>query len=308
MLVVATATCLLVPATSVQATGGAHVSVMTRNIYLGSGLSNLAQAQDLPQFIQAVTQDWNNIVANDFPRRARALATEVQLTRPDVIGLQEAMLFREQLVSDGLLNAQTVVYDFVESCSPSSPPRACRTRPSQWPRTSTPRRLRFNPASPHPLRLTDVRITDRDVILVRKEIARKFFNPMDADYAAQLQLPSPGGPLTFTRGSVSIDYRITSERTVRIFNTHLEVRESGPIQVAQGAEFVQRVNRSPFPVIALGDFNSAADGSTTPTYANLIAAGLQDAWTAVQPRNPGRHVLPARAPLPRRCRRPSGST
>jgi hypothetical protein len=39
--------------------------------------------------------------------------------------------------------------------------------------------------------------------------------------------------------------------------------------------------------VFVGDFNSAADGSSTATYANLIAAGLQDAWTHVLPGDPG---------------------
>jgi endonuclease/exonuclease/phosphatase family metal-dependent hydrolase len=58
------------------------------------------------------------------------------------------------------------------------------------------------------------------------------------------------------------------------------------VQVAQGVEAVARIAASPYPVIALGDFNSAADGSTTPTY-KLLTAVLTDAWTTVRPNDPG---------------------
>jgi endonuclease/exonuclease/phosphatase family metal-dependent hydrolase len=75
-----------------------------------------------------------------------------------------------------------------------------------------------------------------------------------------------------------------------VFDTHLETAETtagAAVQVAQGNEALDLIDASRYPVIALGDFNSAADGSTTPTYANLVAE-LQDAWTSVQPFNPGR--------------------
>ena len=119
VLVVVAVASVFVPTASLQAAKPARVTVMTRNLYLGSGLTNLATASSFDELVKAVTVDWNNIVANDFPRRAEALATEIQLTRPDVVGLQEAMLFREQLVSDIVQgnptpNATVEVYDFVE--------------------------------------------------------------------------------------------------------------------------------------------------------------------------------------------------
>lgn len=55
---------------------------------------------------------------------------------------------------------------------------------------------------------------------------------------------------------------------VRILNTHLEVGDpqTGTTQGQQGDEFLAIVAASPHPVIALGDFNSPADGASTPTY------------------------------------------
>jgi hypothetical protein len=41
------------------------------------------------------------------------------------------------------------------------------------------------------------------------------------------------------------------------------------------------LNASPYPVVAVGDYNSATDGSATPTYGNLIAAGYTDVWPLV---------------------------
>ncbi|HVP01386.1 MAG TPA: endonuclease/exonuclease/phosphatase family protein [Solirubrobacteraceae bacterium] len=280
----------LIPASAAQAGGGRHVSVLTRNIYLGTGLTNVVGAQTFPEFVQAVSQDWSNVVATDFPRRAKALATEIQLTHPDVVGLQEVSLWRDQLVSDTVQgvstpNATNVVYDFLgilqgELASRGIPYTAVSTSVN-----ADVEAPRINPASPDGF--TDVRLTDRDVILVRSSLASKFSNPQNGHYAVQFTVPTLGGPVTFTRGWTSVDYAIGGGRKIRVFETHLETEDVPPVQVAQGAEALGIINSSPYPVVALGDYNSAADGSTTPTYANLIAGGLTDEWNAFQPLNPG---------------------
>jgi len=65
------------------------VKVMTRNQYLGADLTPLVTAGSPEDFLTAATAALQQIAANNFPLRARRLATEVALTRPDLIGLQE---------------------------------------------------------------------------------------------------------------------------------------------------------------------------------------------------------------------------
>lgn len=275
----------VMPAAAAHADGGPKLTVMTRNLYLGTGLTNTVTAASFPEFVAAVTQNWANVVATDFPARAEALATEIDRTRPDVIGLQEVSLWREQQVSDAVTgtvtpNAHDVVYDFLallqaELAAAGSPYTAVSTSTN-----ADVEAPRVNSASPNGF--TDVRLTDRDVILVRAPLTPKFTNPADGRFAAQLTIPSVGGPVTFTRGWTSIDYRQSARSTVRVFNTHLEVQNppvAGLVQVAQGNEFLRLIGASPHPVVALGDFNSAADGSATPTYGNLTGL-LTDAWTS----------------------------
>jgi len=149
---------------------------------------------------------------------------------------------------------------------------------------------RPNPASP--VGFTDVRLTDRDVILVREPLANRFSNPQDGHYQAQFTAVSPVASFTFTRGWASSDYVIALGRTVRIFNTHLETSAAAPVQVQQGVEAAGIIGSSPYPVVALGDFNSAADGSTTPTYANLLGSGLRDVWGRRPAPYPRQDVLP----------------
>jgi|SRR5216684_8942764 len=50
------------------------------------------------------------------------------------------------------------------------------------------------------------------------------------------------------------------------------------IQVAQANELLQGPGNTDLPLVFVGDLNSNADGSSTPTYGNLIAAGFADVW------------------------------
>jgi endonuclease/exonuclease/phosphatase family metal-dependent hydrolase len=256
---------------------GPRLGVLTRNLYLGSDLTNLVTATSPEQFVAAVATDWAHVLANDFPRRAKALATEIALTRPDVLGLQEV----SQFTLDG---SPTPTLDYLQLLRKELVARGMPYEPVS---TSTNADVQVPLPDPDTGGLTSLRFIDRDVIMVRSEIADRFSNAQDGHYAVQLVLPTVVGPVSFTRGWTSIDYAIGGQ-TVRIFNTHLETTDAPPVQVAQGAEALGIINASPYPVIALGDYNSAADGSTTPTYANLIAGGLRDAWTAFQPFNPGK--------------------
>ena len=101
----------------------------------------------------------------------------------------------------------------------------------------------MNSASPNGF--TDVRITDRDVILVRTELADKFSGAASGHYTAQLTVPSAVGPITFTRGWASIDYRHDANRMVKIIDTHLETEAGPTAQVAQGEELLGLVANSP---------------------------------------------------------------
>jgi endonuclease/exonuclease/phosphatase family metal-dependent hydrolase len=267
--------------------GGPKLAVMTRNLYLGTAFDNVVPASNFEEFVQAVSQDWAHVVATDFPTRAKALAAEILRAKPDVVGLQEVSLWRDQQVSDIVTgtagpNATHVVYDFLAILQAEL---AAGGTAYTAVATSTNADLeapRSNLSSPNGF--TDVRITDRDVILVRTQLADKFSGADSGRYKTQFSVPSVVGPLTFTRGWASINYRHDANRTVRIVVTHLET-EAGPAgtaQVAQGDELLGKVANDPH-VVVLADINSAADGSTTPTYANLTKE-LADAWSVNQPK------------------------
>ncbi len=60
--------------------------------------------------------------------------------------------------------------------------------------------------------------------------------------------------------------------------THLETEDFPAVQEAQAGEFLKGPAKGG-TIIATGDFNSAADGSTTNSYAQVTAPGkFRDAW------------------------------
>ncbi len=274
---------------------GPKLTAMTRNLYLGTALDNVGAASNFDEFVQAVSQDWAHVVATDFPTRARALAAEILRAKPDVVGLQEVSLWRDQTPSDIRTNpgpnATNVVYDFLAILQAELAAGGTAYTAVSTSTNADVEAPRSNSASANGL--TDVRLTDRDVILARTELADKFSGADNGHYNAQFTTPSVVGPITFTRGWASINYRHDANRTVKIFDTHLEV-ETGPAgttQVAQGDELLGLVaNRNPNPnTVVLADINSAADNSTTPTYNNLTTpkGPFTDAWKVTRPNDPG---------------------
>src|SRR5215213_7269583 len=152
------------------------ITVMTRNLYLGSDLTNLATA-DADDFVAFVTKDWNNVVNNDFPRRAEALAAEIQITRPDVIGLQEVSLFQDQ---------ETGEIDYLKILLGELAERGLSYREVATSTNASFAAPRYNNAGTG---LSIVSLTDRDVILVRSSLTGRVSNAQNGNYATYLPVP-----------------------------------------------------------------------------------------------------------------------
>src|SRR5665811_1824940 len=69
--------------------GKRELSVMTRNLYLGSSLTPALAAETPEEFVEAVALIYGTVQFTDFPARSEAIADEIQATEPDLIGLQE---------------------------------------------------------------------------------------------------------------------------------------------------------------------------------------------------------------------------
>jgi endonuclease/exonuclease/phosphatase family metal-dependent hydrolase len=260
-----------------RALGSSDITGMTRNLFLGTGFEPLFGVSTPAGLALAISQLWANVQATDFRQRAVEIADEIARTQPDVVGLQEAVLWRTQAPSDFTDTPATgVVFDFIE---------ILRTELQKRGLSYTAVAVGTNIDVEFPLTLSniDVRLTDRDALLVRAGL--KVTNPQVHPFQAVLTIPNPMFALSLPRSWQSADVEIGGQ-TVRVANTHLEPVDA-EVQAAQAKELVDGLKGSPHPVLLLGDFNSKADRSSTPSYGLIADAGYTDAWAAVHPGEPG---------------------
>jgi endonuclease/exonuclease/phosphatase family metal-dependent hydrolase len=275
-----------------NAGGNKYLTVMTRNVYFGASLEPVMSAP-VPQLIPIrVAQVWGQVQQTNFPERAKALADEIAANDPELIGLQEVGLWRTQFPGDAHTAtgapATEVVYDFLQILLDELEARGEKYVVAAVVENIDAELFMFT-GVPGASLTRDIRLTDRDVILARHSLTISNAQAAQYDTKAVLPVGGPNGPrIVIPRGWTSVDAKFHGEE-FRFFNTHLEV-ESFPftaVQIAQGLEAIAILDQSPLPVIAVGDYNSAADGSTTPTYASLLASGLTDVWAATNPEESG---------------------
>jgi endonuclease/exonuclease/phosphatase family metal-dependent hydrolase len=222
--------------------------------------------------------------ARNFPERAAAMAAEIEEAQPDVVGLQEAVIVRTDTPSDGPATlADEVSLDYLEILLDKLQARGLNYTPVT-------QSINWDIEAPTS-RGFDLRHTDRVVTLIRQGgqsglevLGTPKSGHFKIENSCQLKIGT-GQQIVIKRGWASVDLSIRG-KAVRIINTHLDGDCSDPaIQLAQAQEIlhgpVQEARDNNLPVILLGDLNSKADGTGTPTYANLLKprVGFVDAWT-----------------------------
>ncbi len=260
--------------------GDRVVTVMTRNVYNGvdDKLTAVATATSLGDLYAKVAAVYQAYFTRNFPERAAALALEIEAKRPDLIGLQEAVLVRTDFPPDGPATpATTVALDYIQILLNALALRGLHYE-------VVVQSINFDAELPSALGF-DVRHTDREVILARADLKTsdlKLSNAQGGNFVTNCTIPSPiVGPITFRRGWVAVDVKIRG-KSFRFISTHLDVAclpFTSAIQQAQAAEVLSGPAATGLPVVLVGDFNSPSDG-TGVTYNNLIAAGFADAALA----------------------------
>lgn len=250
------------------------IKVMTWNVYQGAPLDPLFEpGLALPQVIQRATAIWQQVLAANFPARAEEIADQIAAARPHVIGLQEVAQFFMDPDGDGpLTQASDPSLDYLDLILD-----ALETRGLEYEAAAV--NLNVDAEVPiivslSPLDLDDVRLIDRDVILVREDVLHA--DSQSANFGTGFPVTVGGITIQIVRGWSAVD--ILAEGTAfRFVNTHLETFVPA-VQVAQALELLAALAGEPLPIVMAGDFNSEADGSTTSTYGLVTGAGFTDAW------------------------------
>jgi endonuclease/exonuclease/phosphatase family metal-dependent hydrolase len=253
------------------------VTVMTRNVYHGvnAEMSQVATATSLPDLLSKVAAVYNGYHVRNFPERAAALAAEIEATRPDFIGLQEAVEVRTQAPPDGQATpATTVALDYVRILL-----EALAARGLAYERVAT--SVGWVIELPSALGV-DVRHIDREVILARADLTTadlKLANAQTGHFAVNCVLHTRIGTITIKRGWVSVDVKIRGKQ-FRLVSTHLDGDCHDPAtQIAQANELALGPGATDLPLVFVGDFNSDAASPSTGAYGVFMAAGFVDAWS-----------------------------
>lgn len=253
LVVAVVATAVALPASAgAQSKSSSELTVMSRNLYLGADLIPLASAATLPAFEQTAAQIWANVQATDFPKRAPALAKEIQQTKPDLIGLQEAAVWRKSPdgVKDGQATAANiVVYDYIKTLRAELRKRGLNYR-------VVVQQDQFDFEAPTALGY-DIRLTQRDAILARVGSKVRTGKTRRGQYSRTFIVPTQAGTANSKRGWVSVDGRVGGT-SFRFVNTHLEAY-GGDIREAQAKQLLG--SKGPLvskrtPTILVGDLNS----------------------------------------------------
>jgi endonuclease/exonuclease/phosphatase family metal-dependent hydrolase len=253
----------------------APIQVMTRNLYLGTSLGPLFEISDPRDIPFTVAELWNNVLANDFPTRAIAIADEIARTEPKLIGLQEVAYY--ELMPPG---QPVQVLDYLDLLIEQLEARGLTYEVAA---TADNINLAF-PIFLPPATIGQIRFLLRDVILARVDVATA--NPGAGNYATRLELSAAGVHVVIPRGWTAVDATVKGV-TVRFVNTHLEAFHP-LINGAQARELAGILQGEERSTILVGDINAGpGDPDDRPAYGILLAAGFSDAWAVAHPRQDG---------------------
>jgi endonuclease/exonuclease/phosphatase family metal-dependent hydrolase len=274
--------------------GKRDLTVMTRNLYVGADFLPIMTETNAVLIPLRVAQAFATIVANDFPARAKGLAREIVREQPELVGLQEVSLIRVQSPGDAIFGnpqpAEAVAYDYLEILLDELASLGAHYRLAVAV-TNMDLELFASASIPDLMagRGVDVRLTDRDAILVRADHPPGhlwLFDPRAANFENNLVLSVAGQAVEVLRGWCSVDV-FTRGRVLRFINAHLD-NDSVYHRTLQAGELLTGPAHTRLPVVLVGDFNSDANGmAPTEAYPVLRAGGFRDAWSETHPHDPG---------------------
>lgn len=261
-----------------SAESSGQLTVMTQNVYVGTDVDRILMAS--PDSIPIVAAElFQMLQGTNFPERAEALAREIKKVKPHLIGLQEISEIRIEIPGDYFVNyqadADSMIYDYLDLMMQALQDHNLDYKVAGIIRNADVEVPMLAGISEEGPIFADIRLTDFDVILARKDVIVSNLLAKNYDYG--IDLPELG--ISIPRGYVSIDAEVRG-KTFRFVNTHLEDPANNPdlleLQWAQAYELTAVLSQENKPVIVVGDFNSAApDG---PTYNFMLSEGYQDAW------------------------------
>ncbi|MCK4754812.1 MAG: endonuclease/exonuclease/phosphatase family protein [Calditrichia bacterium] len=257
--------------------GSGVVKVMSRNVYIGTDVDLVLEAEDIESIPLLVQIAYQLLQSTDFSSRAVALAEEISKTRPHLIGLQEMSKFYIQSPGDmadgGMTPATDLFLDFFEILMEAIEAKGLDYEMAAVVKNANVELPMITGVdNMGNYTFDDIRIEDHDVILVRSDV--DYSNPVAVRYDSMLVVdPSIG--LVIPRGYVKVNAQV-GQISLVFANTHIEAAPLVNLRLAQTTQLLDAVKDETVPVIVVGDFNSQA--TTGETYQFVISEGYNDVW------------------------------
>jgi endonuclease/exonuclease/phosphatase family metal-dependent hydrolase len=286
---------LLIPVATADAAKPAPVKVMTRNLYLGADLGPGMNATSLQGLVDGAGQILNQVDANKPAIRMHGVANEILAAKPDLVGLQEAALWRTEPCDKNPLPpaATDVRYDYIQEIMShlKGQYRVAVVKPEfdfeVWANTDGNEQT-AGPNCPMGSEING-RLTMRDAILVRKGV--KVSSPTSGTFDELREVTPAGVKVDVTRGWASVDATVSGHK-FHFVDTHTEAFDNsqtnttnkgtsvgnGQVREEQAKELVAKGGpaTSKLPVILVGDMNSDVKTEVKPGDA-LAYRALLDA-------------------------------
>jgi endonuclease/exonuclease/phosphatase family metal-dependent hydrolase len=266
---------------------GKVASVMTRNLYLGADLGPVIAAENTEDVVAASGAVLRDVIANDFPTRAKGLADEILRTKPDLVGLQEVAFWQTTPITPA---GKALTIDYLElllNQLNKGPDRYEVVVVQNEFGTETPADANNVPGDGPGGELANAEVLGkllmRDVILARTSGGVHTWNASGGNFNTLLELEVGGQPVAVKRGWTATDARVRGGEAFHFVNTHLEAFQP-LIRAAQAQELVAPGGpaTSDLPVVLVGDLNSDDDtvtGADQLAYQALLAAGFVERST-----------------------------
>ncbi len=245
------------------------VTVMTRNLYLGADIMRPIKAmQQVPppseeckdfchalkvlDAVAGATKDVYEIAAQtDFGTRAKLLAAELVAEKPDLVGLQEVAMYRTSPMDRDLPailipNAETVQWDFLKMLIAEARAQGVKYKAVNVNTLSDVEAPAYDgtfTSQEDTAGAVDVRLTMRDVILMRQGSGLKILDSQERSFKDAMVIPPVAGKtFDFRRGYQWVDVKKkkkgkTKAAKFRFINSHFEAFSSD-IAYAQAQEVV----------------------------------------------------------------------
>jgi len=271
------------------------VTVMTRNVDLGSSITEVVSVRQVAEIATRAEVVRQNILASNLPERVALVADEIAQRSPDVVALQEAIVFHIQTPSDFDLAAP-----LRNAGSPGVPGSVftidvlailqselgARGLAYQVAVVGSYSDVELPAATESGM--VDVRLIDRKAILVKPELAPRdgqatvfttglpnFPLGSDVDNPPRIDIIRGFESVTLTKGAAQFT----------VINTHLEAGTAeedvgqflSAIQEGQARELRDRLADDSGPLVLLGDINSNTNTTDVRSHQILREAGFKDA-------------------------------